>query len=376
MEKKTPLYNWHETHGGKIVPFGGYLLPVQYETGVIAEHCAVREKAGLFDVSHMGELLISGKAALEAIQWLFTNDFSNMGTGRVRYTLMCNEKGGIVDDLVVCKMDEERYFLVVNASNREKDADWIKSRLSGARWQGEELRFEDVSDSYAQIALQGPASPAILSSVSDTIPQKYYTLIEKGKAAGIDCIVSRTGYTGETGFELYCKSEDAVVLWEKLLEAGQSAGLIPCGLGARDTLRLEAAMPLYGHEMDETITPFEAALSFAVKMEKSDFVGMEALKATLAGNAAPESGKAMPARIRTGLRVTGRGIIREHCQVYCQGKEIGATTSGTFCPHLKQAVAMALLKPEYAEPGIKVEAEVRGRMVEAETCALPFYKRA
>ena len=374
MEKKTPLYNWHESHGGKIVPFGGYLLPVQYETGVITEHCAVREKAGLFDVSHMGELVISGKGALNAIQRLFTNDFSNMTTGRVRYTLMCNEKGGIVDDLVICKMDEERYFLVVNASNREKDAAWISTQLSKGNFA--DTVFEDVSDSWAQIALQGPASPAILASISSTIPQKYYTFIEKGKAAGIDCIVSRTGYTGETGFELYCAGKDAEALWDKLLEAGKTAGndgsqgLIPCGLGARDTLRLEAAMPLYGHEMDETITPFEAALSFAVKMDKDDFIGKEALldKTNTQGGAAP-------ARIRTGLKVTGRGIIREHCPVFHQGKEIGATTSGTFCPWLKQAVAMALIKTEFAEPGITVEADVRGKMIEAETCALPFYKK-
>ena len=364
MEKKTPLYQWHETHGGKIVPFGGYLLPVQYETGVIAEHCAVREKAGLFDVSHMGEFIISGEGAFEAVQRLFTNDFTGMTTGRVRYTLMCNDQGGIIDDLVVCKMDDNRYFLVVNAANREKDAAWIKSRHS-PNW-----CFEDVSDSYAQIALQGPVSPSILASVSDTIPQKYYTLIEKGKAAGIDCIVSRTGYTGETGFELYCASNDAPALWEKLLAAGKEAGLIPCGLGARDTLRLEAAMPLYGHEMDETVNPFEAALSFAVKMEKGDFIGKEALAALLAGT---KTG-ARAGRIRTGLRVTGRGIVREHCPVFFQGEQIGMTTSGTFCPWLKQSLAMAMIKIEYAEIGACLWVDVRGKKIEAEICALPFYR--
>jgi aminomethyltransferase len=368
MEKKTPLYQWHEAHGGKIVPFGGFLLPVQYETGVIAEHCAVRERAGLFDVSHMGEFVIRGAGALPALQRLFTNDFTNMTIGRVRYTLMCNEHGGIIDDLVVCKMDEDRYFLVVNASNREKDAAWIREKLSGEN--GSETNgvvFEDVSDSYAQIALQGPASPSILASVSDTIPQKYYTLIEKGKAAGIDCIVSKTGYTGETGFELYCESGDALPLWEKLLEAGKDAGLVPCGLGARDTLRLEAAMPLYGHEMDETVNPFEAALSFAVKMDKDDFIGKKALLGK-------ENPAAIGGRIRTGLRVTGRGIIREHCPVFYQGEKIGMTTSGTFCPALKQSLAMALIKAEHAAPGTKVEADVRGKLIEAETCGLPFYK--
>jgi len=357
MEKKTPLFGWHESHGGKIVPFAGFLLPVQYEAGLIAEHCAVREKAGLFDVSHMGELVISGKGAFGAIQNLFTNDFSNMTVGRVRYTLMCNEQGGIIDDLVVCKMDEDRYMLVVNASNREKDATWIKNRISGAA-------FEDVSDSFAQIALQGPASPSILAMISETVPEKYYTLIEKGKASGIDCIISRTGYTGETGFELYCKSGDAEILWTALLEAGKEAGLVPCGLGARDTLRLEASMPLYGHEMDETINPFEAGLSFAVKMSKDDFIGKAALQ-----------GRETPGRIRTGLKVTGKGIIREQCQVFSRGKNIGVTSSGTFLPWLKQAMAMALLDSEFSGPGIKVEADVRGKIIEAETCALPFYKK-
>ena len=357
-----------------MVPFGGYLLPVQYEAGVIAEHCAVRERAGLFDVSHMGEFVIAGKDALAALQRLFTNDFTNMTIGRVRYTLMCNDQGGIIDDLVICKMAEDRYFLVVNAANREKDAAWIKSRLSPGQRPGD-LSFEDVSDSFAQIALQGPASPSILASVSDTIPQKYYTLIERGKACGIECIVSRTGYTGETGFELYCKSQDAEAFWTKLLEAGQSAGnngspgLVPCGLGARDTLRLEAAMPLYGHEMDETVNPFEAALSFAVKMDKDDFIGKAALTAALAG-------RESPARIRTGLKVIGRGIVREHCPVSHQGENIGMTTSGTFCPWLKQSLAMALLNTEYTGPGMRLDAEVRGKLIEVETCALPFYKKS
>jgi len=364
MEKKTPLYNWHESNGGKIVPFGGYLLPVQFETGVIAEHCAVREKAGLFDVSHMGEFIISGAGAFNAIQRLFTNDFTSMTIGRVRYTTMCNENGGILDDLVVYKMDEQRYMLVVNASNREKDSAWIRKNLNNGNGGAS---FEDLSDSYGQIALQGPASVSILASLSETIPEKYYTFIEKGKAAGFDCIVSRTGYTGETGFELYCKSEDTEGLWKALLEAGKGQGLIPCGLGARDTLRLEAAMPLYGHEMDENVNPFEAALSFAVKMDKADFIGKAALEPLSSGDNLK--------RIRTGLRVTGKGIIREQCPIYCQGGSIGITTSGTFAPHLKQAIAMAMLKTEFASPGTKVEADVRGKMVEAETCALPFYKK-
>lgn len=359
MEKKTPLYQWHEAHGGRMVPFAGYLLPMQYQNGVIAEHNAARTAAGLFDVSHMGEFVIRGADALANLQRIMTGDFTGMATGRVRYTLMCNERGGIVDDLVVCKMDEDRYMLVVNAANRDKDASWIQERLSGGS-----VLFEDISGSLAQIAIQGPASQAILASVSKTIPQKYYTLIENGNAAGIDCIVSRTGYTGETGFELYTEPREAESLWERLLDAGKDAGLVACGLGARDTLRLEAAMPLYGHELNDEITPFEAALGFAVSMDKPDFTGKNALL-----------GKEKPPRIRTGLRVTGRGIVRENAEVFFDGKPVGKTTSGTFCPWLKGAFAMALLDVHAAKIGTPVSVDVRGRLVEAEICQLPFYTK-
>lgn len=365
MEKKTPLYQWHLSHGGRLVPFAGYLLPVQYEQGLIAEHLAVREKAGLFDVSHMGEFVLQGPGALAALQLLFTNDFSGMNVGRVRYTLMCSDGGGVIDDLVVCRMAEDRYMLVVNAANREKDAAWIRACLASRRdGKAGEVSFEDISDSLAQIALQGPESEGILASLSADIPEKYYTLIENSSAAGIDCIVSRTGYTGEAGFELYCSPEKAEKLWEALLEAGKDKGLIPCGLGARDTLRLEAAMPLYGHEMDETVTPFEAGLGFAVKMGKDDFIGKKALL-----------GKEKPSRVRTGLRATGRGIIREGARLFHRGEPVGKTTSGTFCPYLKEALAMALVDSAQAEPGTRIEADVRGKMIPAETCALPFYSR-
>jgi aminomethyltransferase len=366
LEKKTPLYQWHLSHGGRIVPFAGYFLPVQYEQGLIAEHLAVRKKAGLFDVSHMGEFVLQGPGALAALQRILTNDFSNMSIGRVRYTLMCGNGGGVIDDLVVCRMAENRYMLVVNAANRDKDAAWIRACLAGHREGGKaaDVSFEDVSDSLAQIALQGPESEAILASLSAAIPEKYYTLIENGSVAGIGCIVSRTGYTGEMGFELYCSPEKVQDLWEALLEAGKDKGLIPCGLGARDTLRLEAAMPLYGHEMDETATPFEAGLGFAVKMDKDGFIGRKALL-----------GKEKPSRVRVGLRVTGRGIVREGSSLFRRGELVGKTTSGTFCPYLKEALAMALVDAACAEPGTRIEADVRGKMIGAEICALPFYSK-
>ena len=361
MELRTPLCAWHESHGGKMVPFAGYRMPVQYETGVIAEHRAVRTKAGLFDISHMGEVLFAGPDALANIQNLVTNDCAGMPPGRVRYTPMCCENGGVVDDLVVCRMGEGRYLLVVNAANRRKDVEWMRAHLSG------DVKMEDISDRVAQIALQGPAAPEILKKVAApaSIPEKYYTLVEHGTVGGISCIVSRTGYTGELGYEFYTGPKDAQKLWELLLEAGRERGLIPCGLGARDTLRLEAGMPLYGHEMDETVTPFEAGLGFAVKMNKSDFIGKKALE----GHESPE-------RVRVGLKVTGRGIAREEQDVYTGGEKIGRTTSGTFCPFLQAACAMALVARNSSAAGTPVEVDVRGRRLPAEIVPLPFYRRA
>ncbi|MBC7959498.1 MAG: glycine cleavage system aminomethyltransferase GcvT, partial [Vallitaleaceae bacterium] len=267
MDLKTPLYESHVAAGGKIVPFAGYLLPIQYAEGIVTEHMAVRTKAGLFDVSHMGEVLLSGPSALANVQMLVTNDCEKMVVGQVKYTPMCNEAGGVVDDLMVYKLDQERYLLVINAANRHKDVAWIKAHLFG------DVVCEDISDATAQIALQGPKALEILRKLTKDayIPEKYYTFVEKGMVADLACIISRTGYTGEDGFEFYCSQEDAPHLWDTLLEAGNEFGLIPCGLGARDTLRLEAAMPLYGHEMNEEITPIEAGLSIFVKMNKTDF---------------------------------------------------------------------------------------------------------
>lgn len=359
MEKKTPLYENHVALGGKMVPFAGYILPVQYPSGVIAEHMAVRTACGLFDVSHMGEVMFEGPDALRNIQMLVTNDMENLAVGSVRYSPMCNDRGGVVDDLIVYRFGEEKYMLVVNASNREKDVAWMRSHLFG------QVHMEDVSDATAQVALQGPRSPEILSRLvkDGEIPKKYYSFVEKGSVGGIPCTVSRTGYTGETGFELYCKSGDAPRLWELLLDTGKDLGLIPCGLGARDTLRLEAAMPLYGHEMDEDVTPLETSLSMFVKMAKPGFIGKKAMQ---------DAGE--PQRKRVGLVMTGRGIAREHCPVMKGDTQIGMTTSGTFCPYVDKAIAMALLPASY-QIGDEVEVDVRGRRVAAQIVPLPFYKK-
>ncbi len=358
VEKRTPLYEVHIASGAKMVPFAGYSMPVQY-SGVIAEHMAVRTHAGLFDVSHMGEVLFEGRDALACIQKLMTNDFTGMQNGRVRYTLMCNGEGGIVDDLVICKYSDEKYVAVVNASNRAKDVAWMKEHSSG------NVVIEDMSDRVSQIALQGPASKEILSRLADPalLPAKYYTFAEDVDVSGITALVSQTGYTGEFGYELYISNSDAPKLWRMLLEAGTDLGLIPAGLGARDTLRLEAGMPLYGHEMNEIITPFEAGLNFVVKMDKDDFIGKSALIA-----------KGEPTRKRVGLAMTGRGIARENESVYVGDTQIGRTTSGTHCPYLARAVAMAMLDSAYTAVGTEVEVDVRGRRVAAEVVPLPFYR--
>ena len=356
MELKTPLYDCHVALGGKMVAFGGYSLPVQYPTGVIAEHMAVRKQAGLFDVSHMAELVLKGPDALANAQMLLTNDLSDMADGQVRYSPMCNERGGVVDDMVVYRFHDDCYMMVVNAANHQKDADWVRAHLSG------DVQFEDISDQVAQIALQGPQSEAILTKLCpvENHPAKYYTFTNNVEVAGCTCLLSRTGYTGEDGFELYCAPADAPALWDALT----AAGALPCGLGARDTLRLEAAMPLYGHELSPSINPYEAGLGIFVKLEKPDFIGKAALE-----RARPVS------RRRVGLQMTGRGIAREGCPVYDGGRQVGVVTSGTHCPWVGQAVALALVDAAYKEPGTPLQVDVRGRRVDAQVVKTPFYRR-
>lgn len=361
MELKTPLYDIHVEEGGKIVPFAGYLLPVQYGTGIIAEHEAVRTQVGLFDVSHMGEVLFMGPSALATINHLFTNDYTDMPVGRVRYGVMCNERGGCIDDLIVYKFGEEEYFVVVNASNREKDVAHMAANLLPG------TTFEDLSDNVAELALQGPRSKDVMAKLCDVeqLPKGYYRAVRDIDVAGITCMVSRTGYTGEFGYELYCAPSDAEALWRALRKAGEEFGLIPCGLGARDTLRLEASMPLYGHEMDEDTSPLVAGLNLGVRMGKEEFIGREAILA--AGE---------PTQIRVGLVAKGRGIMREHMDVYAGDKLVGHTTSGTFAPHLKKAIAMARVDVAYADVDTELEVEVRGRRIAATVVPMPFYKRA
>jgi aminomethyltransferase len=358
--KRTPLYEAHLRCGGKMVEFGGFEMPVQYKAGVIREHMAVRTACGLFDVSHMGEVILRGTDAVKSLNHLLTNDYTVMEDGQARYSPMCNEEGGTVDDLIVYRQGENRYFVVVNASNREKDVAWIKAHVCG------ETEVEDVSDEYGQIALQGPLAERILRKLTaeGNIPRKNYTALWDRSVGGVNCIVSRTGYTGSDGFELYTPAGDTEKLWDLLLEAGAEDGLIPCGLGARDTLRLEAGMPLYGHELSDTISPLTAGLGFFVKMGKEDFIGKAAMEA--AGT---------PAQCRVGLKAVGRGIMREHQDVYAGGRLIGHTTSGTHCPYIGYPAAMAIIDRECGAVGTAVQVDVRGRMVDAEVVKLPFYRK-
>lgn len=356
---KTPLYPMHVEHGGKIVPFAGYLLPVQYEAGVMKEHQAVRENVGLFDVSHMGEVLFTGPDALANLQHLLCNDFISLQDGRVRYSPMLNAQGGVIDDVLVYRFSPEKYLMVVNAANRHKDVKHILSKQIG------NVKITDISDTLCQLALQGPNAEALLKTLvpETNIPQKYYSFLADISVGGVSCLVSRTGYTGEDGFEFYAPAGDAIRLFNVLFEAGKPFALQLCGLGCRDTLRMEAAMPLYGHEMDDTVSPMETGLGRYVKMEKPNFIGKQALQA--AGE---------PRRARIGLKMVGRGIAREHFPVYAGDTQVGHTTSGTFCPTVGP-VAMALVEAKYQTVGDKLSVEIRGNRVEAEIVPLPFYSR-
>lgn len=359
MSERTPLYLKHLEQGGVMVDFAGYELPVRYPKGIIAEHNAVRNAAGLFDVSHMGEFTLKGKDAVKALNRVFTNDFTVMDAGRVRYSLMCYPGGGAVDDVLVYKKSAEDFLIVVNAANKDKDFEWMSANIDDL-----EVEFEDISDKVAQLALQGPRSKEILSLIADVkeLPEKYYSFKESVSAGGVNALVSRTGYTGEDGYELYCAPSDAPKLYDALMAAGFSYGLTPAGLGARDTLRTEAAMPLYGHELRAEYPVSEAGLDFAIKYAKEDFIGKEALLSR------------PPQFVRIGVRAIDRGIVREETPIFtADGAEAGIATSGTMSITLGYAIAMLRVRREYADS--ELYAEVRGRRIKLERTELPFYKR-
>ena len=360
--RRTPLYEAHIQAGGKMVDFAGWEMPVQYK-GLIDEHRAVRTAAGVFDCSHMGEFAIAGAGALAFVQSFTPNDVSKLAHGRIHYSALLTPEGTFIDDLLVYRVADEEFMLVVNASNIAGDFAWIASLPRPAS-----VSLENLSDKYALLALQGPRSVAILQPLTATplAPIKYYGFAH-GEVAGRKAIISRTGYTGEDGFEIFVDPQDAMELWRALFAAGEPAGLVPAGLGARDTLRLEAGMALYGHEIDATTTPFDAGLDWTVKLDKGDFVGRAAL---VAARARGES------RHLVGYEVEGRGIARQGCAIMKDGQQVGVVTSGTWSPTFEKALGMAYVPVAMAAVGTGVEIDVRGKLLQARITALPFYKRS
>ena len=359
--RRTPLHDRHRAAGGKLVPFAGWEMPVQY-AGVIEEHRAVRTAAGLFDVSHMGEVSVQGPDAERFLNAITPNDVAKLRPGRAHYSGLLTERGTYVDDLLIYKLAEADYLVVVNAANRERDVAWIQERRSG------DVAVRDISDDYALLALQGPKAVEILAPLTgtDLSAIKYYGFA-MGEVDGHRAILSRTGYTGEDGFELYVSPEAAPAIWDRLLAAGASHGLVPAGLGARDTLRLEAGMALYGHELDEQTTPWEAGLDWVVKLDKGDFLGRDAL--------VRQKEQGVPRRL-VGFEVTGRGIARDGHEVKAGGRRIGAVTSGTWSPSFERALGMAYVEAGSETTGSDVEIDVRGRAVPARLATIPFYRRS
>ena len=356
---QTPLHDWHAAHGGRMVEFGGWHMPVQYRS-ITEEHHAVRRAAGLFDIAHMGRLRFTGTDSVKFLDHLLTNDVASLKPGQVRYSLICNDAGGVLDDVLVTRF-ENWHLLVVNASNRMKIVDWVAQHRTGF-----DVLVEDCSAEWSMLALQGPKSVESLAPlVSEDIAHLKYYFGCEADVLGQRGIVTRTGYTGEDGIEVIVPREHGVNLWETLIERGASAGLLPCGLGCRDTLRLEAGMPLYGHELSESLDPISAGLSFAVKLQTKDFIGRNALLTK------PQP----PAQKRVGLVLAGRRIAREGAQVLAGQVDIGEVTSGTFSPTLEKSIAMAYIAREAANVGARVAVDVRGQSESATIIELPFYRR-
>ena len=356
MALRTPLYDWHVAHGGRLVEFAGWDMPVQYST-IADEHTAVRTAAGLFDISHMGRLSFAGPDALPLIQHVWTNDAASMKDGQARYGLVCNAAGGIRDDVLVYRWPYG-WSMVVNASNRPKIVGWLAEQ-KGAR----NVEVSDRTADTCMIAVQGPNAVELCRGLTDANAGSLaYYHATPTRCLGAQCVVSRTGYTGEDGLELMLPAAHGVAVWEELVKRGAR----PCGLGARDTLRLEASMPLYGHELSEEIDPLQAGLGWAVKWNKGDFVGRAALERRKVGPSRP---------VRVGLELEGKRSAREGATVLAGGKPVGRVTSGTFTPTLQKALAMAYVEPAHAAVGSRVQVDVRGKLEAAKVVPLPFYRR-
>ena len=359
---QSPLRERHEALGARMIDFAGWLMPVQY-AGILEEHRAVRERAGLFDLSHMGELFVEGPEAGQALAYALVTNPPVLADGRAHYSMIVAPDGGIVDDLIVYRLGRERFLVVANASNAQTVSDALAERLAGFK-----AVLDDRSLATALVAIQGPRSVEIMRPLTDVdLDTLRYYAIAEGEVAGIPALVARTGYTGEDGFEVFVDTARATALWDAMMAAGESHGIAPIGLGARDTLRLEAGMPLYGNELDRSTNPFEANLGRVVKLDKSgDFVGRAALEKVARDGVA---------RRLVGLVMRGRGIARHGYPVLVGDRASGVVTSGTHSPSLGQAIAMAMVATTDAEPGTMVDVEVRGQRVPAEVVALPFYQR-
>lgn len=357
--KRTPLFAAHQTLGARFVDFGGWEMPVQY-TSILEEHEAVRCHAGLFDVSHMGEVEILGPHALATLQRLTVNDVARLRDGQAQYSLLCRPDGGVVDDIIVHRIHSERFFLCINAGNAEKDVAWMREHLGAAE-------LVDRSAELALLALQGPQATAILASLTNldlgSVPRFE---LRDGQIAGRRALIAHTGYTGEDGWEIYCEGTLAPALWNALLEAGHPRQLQPAGLGARDTLRLEAALPLYGHELDDQTTPFEARLAWVVRLDKGDFIGREALQ---------RQKEAGITRQLVGVALTGAGIPRQGYRLVKDAVEVGKITSGTKSPTLGKAIGLGYVATAFRDAGTTLDVEIRGKNVAAEVVPLPFYRR-
>lgn len=362
--KKTPLNEVHRNLGGKMVDYGGWDMPVQYSAGTLTEHLRTREFCGLFDVSHMGEIHVDGKDAIPFVNSLTTNDVTKLVDGQAHYSALTYQNGTVVDDLLVYRFGEENLFLVVNAATQDKDWEWISSHRGDF-----DVDLRHASVEYCQIAIQGPKALEILQTLTETnLDEIKYYHFTNGEVDGVPSIISRTGYTGEDGFEVYADASKAVQLWNKMLEAGNYGdenGILPCGLAARNTLRLESAMSLYGNEISDEITPLEANLGWICKLN-NDFIGVEALR--------NQKAEGLQKKL-VGFEMKDRGIARDHFDIYINDEKVGYVTSGSHAPFLKKAIGLAFVPTKFANIGQEIKIDVRGKHLTAEIVPTPFYKR-
>jgi len=359
--KKTRFYECHKALGGRMIEFFGWEMPVEFK-GIIEEHMAVRTAAGLFDVSHMGEIIVRGKDALAFVQHLTPNDAGRLALNQAQYTALTTPQGTFVDDMLVYCLSPEEYLLVVNAANTDKDFGWVAAHQAGF-----DVSVENASEGYSQLALQGPKAQEILQPLTGiNLAGMKSFWAERGRVAGIDALVSRTGYTGEDGFEVYTTSAQPAAILEEIMKAGRPLGLLPIGLGARDTLRLEAKLMLYGNDIDDTTTVLEADLKWIIKFKKGDFLGRDVLEKQLT--------EGIKRKI-VGFELIEKGIPRPHYPVFADGQKAGQVTSGTFSPFLKKSIGLVYLPVELTGIGTEIEVGIRERQVKARVVSTPFYKR-